>query len=209
MRAMQNPPVNQKLLLGLVGGIGSGKSAVAGIMRELGGQVIDADKFGHEALRQPDIRTKVVARWGHAVLDESGEVSRRKLGAIVFADPAERKALEGLVFPWITRRINEEVARASADPAARFVVLDAAILLETGWGKTCDVIVFVTVPREIRLRRITQQRGWPIEEVTAREGAQFSMDDKTARAHTTIDNSGGLADTRKQVEALLHRLHVI
>jgi dephospho-CoA kinase len=198
-----------KLTLGLVGGIGSGKSAVAGIMREFGGQVIDADVFGHEALTQPDIREKVIERWGQTVLDEKGEVSRRKLGGIVFADPAERKALELLVFPWITRRINEEIARANADQAVRFIVLDAAILLETGWGKACDVIVFVDAPDEIRTQRITKRHGWSAKEVEARERAQFSLEDKSARAHTTIDNAGDLTQTRKQVEKLLHRLHLI
>jgi dephospho-CoA kinase len=198
-----------KLTLGLVGGIGSGKSAVAEIMRESGGHVIDADALGHQALRQPGTRQRVVERWGKSVLDEAGEVSRRKLGAIVFADPQERKELESIVFPWISRRIHEEIARATSDPAVRFAVLDAAILLETGWGKQCDVIVFVDVPRALRLQRVAEQRGWSEKEVAAREAAQFSIEDKAARAHATIDNAGDLADTRKQVQALLQRLGVI
>jgi dephospho-CoA kinase len=199
---------SSKLLLGLVGGIGSGKSAVAEIMRERGGYVIDADCLGHEALAQPQIREQIVARWGERVRGEDKEIARRKLGALVFADPAERKVLESYVFPYITRRIEEELARANADPAVPFVVLDAAILLETGWGKACDVIVFVSVPRDERLQRIAMTRGWSAKEVEARELAQWSLEDKAARAHAVIDNGGNLEETRRQVLALLTRLHV-
>jgi len=205
---MRNQPGNQKLLLGLVGGIGSGKSAVAAMLRECGGHVIDADQLGHEALRQPEIREQVTARWGNDILDETGGVSRRKLAAVVFSNPQERKALEDLVFPWIERRIREEIEKAKQDATVRFVVLDAAILLETGWGKACDVIVFVSVQRETRLQRICQQRGWSQKEVEAREQAQYSLEDKAARAHTVIDNCGDLSQTRKQVEALLQRLRL-
>jgi len=198
-----------KLLLGLVGGIGSGKSAVAKMLEERCAYVIDADQLGHEALKQGDIREQIVARWGKQVQGEGDEIARRKLGAIVFADSAERKVLESYVFPFITRRIQDEVARANADPAVRFVVLDAAILLETGWGKSCDVIVFVSVPQHIRLKRIADQRGWSEKEVNAREAAQWSLEDKAARAHAVIDNSGNLNETRNQVEALLRRLQLM
>jgi dephospho-CoA kinase len=200
--------VSGKPVLGLVGGIGSGKSTVAGLLKELGGYVIDADQFGHEALRQPDVRERIFARWGQQVLEEEGEVSRRKLAGIVFADSAERRALQDLVFPWIEGRIREEIERASGDARARFIVLDAAILLETGWGKACDAIVFVAAPRDIRLKRIAAKRGWSEKEVETREQAQFSLDDKAARAQYTIDNAGDLAQTRLQVEALLRHLRL-
>src|SRR5688572_22565289 len=98
--------------LGIVGGIGSGKSLVAHTMENLGGRLINADKLGHEALEQPDIKGRLVARWGNDVLDNAGRADRKKIGRIVFADPRELKALEGLVFPYIEKRILEEIARA-------------------------------------------------------------------------------------------------
>ena len=102
----------RKFVVGLVGGMGAGKSQVAAAFARRGASVVDADAFGHEALRQPAIRDQVAAHWGEGVLDAAGEVDRRKLGARVFADAAERLALESLVFPWIERRIQEEIDRA-------------------------------------------------------------------------------------------------
>src|SRR6266496_904490 len=97
----------RKPVIGLIGGIGSGKSRVAAEFARRGARVIAGDQLGHEALRQPDVKARIVERWGPGVLDTSGEVERRKVAAIVFADPAELRALEAIVFPWIERRIAE------------------------------------------------------------------------------------------------------
>lgn len=195
-----------KPVVGLIGGIGSGKSVVASMLEEMGGVVIDADRLGHEALRQPAIATAVVKRWGERVLDESGQVQRSRLADIVFADANERRALETLVFPWIERRIQEEVKKAERDPRVTLIVLDAAILLETGWGRVCDRLVFVKAPREQRLARLASSRGWTAKEVEAREAAQLPVDEKRARADVVIDNEGDLERTRSQVERLAQEL---
>jgi len=99
-----------KPVLGLIGGIGSGKSSVAAEFAKCGACVIAADQLGHEALRQPSIKEKVLARWGRET-ETDGEIDRRKLGQIVFADPKQRRELEALVHPWIKRRIEEELHR--------------------------------------------------------------------------------------------------
>jgi dephospho-CoA kinase len=187
----------------LVGGIGSGKSLVAAAFARRGGHVIAADLLGHEALRQTNIRSQVVARWGPGILDERGEVNRRRLGAMVFADQAELQALERLVFPWIEQRIGEGIALAQADPAVAFVVLDAAILLEAGWGWCCDRLVFVDAPRGVRLRRLAEQRGWSAKEVQARESAQMPLDEKKSRAEAVVDNSGSAEEVDQEVQRLL------
>jgi dephospho-CoA kinase len=193
-------------MIGLIGGIGSGKSFVAQMFAELGGHVIQADQFGHEALRQPAIVGQVVARWGETILNEKGEVDRRRLGGIVFADVSERKVLEALVFPWIECCIHEEIAKVEADPRLRFCVLDAAILLETGWGRWCDVIVYVEAPRDLRLARLANSRAWSEKEVTAREQAQLPLEEKAARANVIIHNHGDAAATRSQVEQVVANL---
>src|SRR5207244_5171971 len=114
---------------------------------------------------------------------------RRRLGAIVFADPAELRALEALVHPWIGRRIAEEVAAARADPAVRLVVLDAAVMMEAGWEGVCDRLVYVDAPCEVRLARLAGQRGWDEKEVAAREKAQLPLEEKARRAGHVVDNS--------------------
>lgn len=197
---------SKKPTIGLVGGIGSGKSLVAQMFADRGGHLIQADQFGHEALRQPAIIEQLVGRWGQTVLNERGEVERRKVGGIVFADAKERKALETLVFPWIERRIREEMACADADPRVRFSILDAAILLETGWGQWCDLIVFVDAPRETRLSRVAAARGWSEKEVDAREQAQLPLTEKAAKANVIIHNHGNAAETRSQVEQIITTL---
>lgn len=196
----------RKPVLGLIGGIGSGKSVVAEEFARHGARIISGDRLGHEALRQPGIRERVVQRWGSDVLDGQGEVDRRKLGAIVFADDAERKALENIVFPFIEEGIRSEIEKAQNDPAVKLVVLDAAIMLEAGWNNVCDRIVYVDSPRALRLERLARQRGWTEKEVARREQAQMSLEEKAARADVKLDNSGSRAQTARQVEDLLKQL---
>src|SRR5438552_1839733 len=101
-----------KPVVGLIGGMGSGKSRVAAEFIRRGARVISGDALGHEALRQPDVRDRVAGRWGRGILDDRGEIDRRRLGAIVFADPLALKALEALVHPWVRSRIAAEVEAA-------------------------------------------------------------------------------------------------
>jgi dephospho-CoA kinase len=192
-----------KPVIGLIGGVGSGKSRAAAEFAKYGARVISGDKFGHEALRQPDIKQQVVGRWGSEILDDKGEVDRRKLGTIVFADPRERKVLEKLVFPWIERRIEEEIARAQDDASVKLVVLDAAIMLETGWGEACDQLVYVDAPREQRLQRLAQERGWSAQEMEKRERSQWPLAEKRKRADRILDNSGSPEELARQVQDLL------
>jgi dephospho-CoA kinase len=192
-----------KPVVGLIGGMGSGKSLVAEALAARGATIISGDRLGHQALRQPHLRAQVVERWGKGVLDRNGEVDRRRVAQIVFADPQQRQALEGLVFPWIQDRIGEEIAAAQADPKASLIVLDAAIMLEAGWSDVCDRLVFVDAPRELRLRRLAEQRGWSPSEVEAREAAQMPLPEKRRRADVILENSGSLEQVHKQVLDLL------
>jgi dephospho-CoA kinase len=191
-----------KPVIGLIGGIGSGKSQVAAALAAHGGHVIRADQLGHEALRQPEVRDRVVRRWGPGLLDADGQIVRRKLGAIVFADPAQRRELEEVVFPWIGRAIRAEVARAQADPQIRFIVLDAAVMVEAGWHTVCDKIIFVDAPPDVRLRRVAA-RGWTAADLQAREKAQLPLTQKAIHADHSLENSGSLEQLHRQVEGLL------
>jgi dephospho-CoA kinase len=199
----RTPNPQRKFVVGLIGGIGSGKSKVAAAFAARGARVIAGDDLAHEALRQPEIKERIAARWGRDVFDERGNVIRGKLATIVFARPEERRALEMLVHPWIRERIRHDVEAARRDPSVRLIVLDAAIMLEAGWNGICDHLVFVDAPRQERLRRITEQRGWTSEELEARERAQLPLTEKAARADHALDNSGSLEHLGQQVDGFL------
>ncbi len=191
------------LVVGVIGAVGSGKSAVAAAFAQYGAAVVSGDVAGHEALRQPKIREQVVQRWGRDLLDDKGEIDRRMLAAIVFNDPAERRALEALVFPWIEQRLRERIAVAKKDPRVPLIILDAAVMLEAGWHAECDRLLFVDAPTALRLKRLAEGRGWTEQEVRDRERAQLPSREKRNRADAILDNSGSRDELRQRVEAIL------
>ena len=192
-----------KLVVGLIGGIGSGKSQVAAAFARHGARIIAGDQLAHAALKDPDVRARVASRWGQGVLDGQGEIDRRRLAAIVFADSAELKALEAITHPWIRRRIRDEIEAARADARVPLIVLDAAIMLEAGWNDVCDRLIYIDAPREMRLERVARQRGWTEKEVAAREQAQLPLTEKVIRADHVLDNSASLEHLNRQVNDLL------
>jgi dephospho-CoA kinase len=192
-----------KPVIGLVGGIGSGKSAVARALARRGGALVEADRLGHEALSQPEILQQVRELWGERVLDANGQVDRKKLGAIVFASPVERTKLERVVHPWIGGRIRAAIERHRSDPAVGFVVLDAAVMLEAGWNRACDKLIYVHAPRPVRVARVLAQRGWNETELMQREIAQWPLTAKATLADAAVDNTCGTEGIEEQVERLL------
>jgi dephospho-CoA kinase len=192
-----------KPVIGLIGGIGAGKSSAARCFAARGGWVIDGDAIGHEVLRQPAIVARLVERWGPGVQKPDGSLDRREIGRIVFTSPSEREALEELVFPEIGQRCREEIQRGFADASTRFVVLDAAVMLEAGWNNAVDRIVYVDAPREVRLARLTSRSGWMAEDLAAREAAQWPEEVKQSRSDAVILNNADLATLQSQVDQLL------
>jgi dephospho-CoA kinase len=187
------------LILGLVGGIASGKSVVANYLRDLGAVVLDADKAGHAVLREPAIIAALRNHWGDGILDASGQVSRRAVAKIVFGpgQEAERKFLEELTHPRIEALLQQELEaiRNAPDPPP-VVAIDAALLFEAGWDKLCDKILFVDAPRDIRLERAVA-RGWSTEQFKAREAAQLPPEEKRSRSHIVIRNARTLENIRE------------
>jgi dephospho-CoA kinase len=190
------------LVIGLLGGVCSGKSRVAGQLAGLGAGVLDADRAGHEVLLLPQIEQAVRDRWGSEVFGPDGRIDRARLARIVFADPPrgpqERKHLESLTHPEIGRLLKRR-ARQLADSGHAAAVLDAPLLLEAGWARCCDKLVFVEAPRRVRLSRALA-RGWDENGFAAREDAQESLDSKRERADVVVDNSGSPEYTQAQVE---------
>lgn len=196
-------PATHKPVIALVGGIGAGKSTVAGFLVRRGGFVVDADKLGHVALEDPDAKAALVERWGSSVLKPDGTVNRRAVAVLVFGNPDERRALETIVFPIIGRLATAAIAAGRADPSARFVVLDAAVLLEAGWDRVAEKLIFVDAPREVRLERVAARSGWSEADLAAREAAQWPAEKKIARADAVVTNDGPAENVEAKVVALL------
>jgi dephospho-CoA kinase len=194
-----------KPVIGLIGAIGAGKSTAARCFAARGGYVIDGDTLGHEALRQPEIVDALVSRWGERVRKPDGALDRREIGRIVFADPAERNALEATVFPYIGNRAREEISRAQTNPASAFIVLDAAVLLEAGWGALVDTIIYLDAPLPLRQARLKVRSGWTEGELAAREAAQWPAEEKKMRADVVLMNDAGPDALQEQVDHLLAR----
>jgi dephospho-CoA kinase len=193
----------QRPVLGLIGAIGAGKTTAAAAFAARGGFAIDCDHLGHVALAQPEVLAKLTKRWGTGILHADGTPNRRAIGAIVFADAAERTFLESVVFPAIGELARAEMAKATGNPRVRFIVLDAAVLLEAGWGDFCDRIAYVDAPRDVRLSRVKARSGWTEAELERREGAQWPAERRMMRADAVIANDGSVEQLQSNVDRLL------
>ncbi len=186
-------------LYGLTGGIASGKSTVSRMLRELGAQVLDADAIAREVVEPGTPGLAEVAARFPGVLGPDGRLDRAKLGARVFADPAERAALNALLHPRIGQAFLEKT-QALATQGTQRVIYDAPLLIENGLHAGMDGVVLVWVPRELQKARLRARDGLDEQAAEARLAAQLPLDEKRAHATWIVDNSGELAATRAQVE---------
>ncbi len=194
------------LRVGLTGGIGSGKSTVSALLADRGAVLVDADRLAREVVTPGSAGLlAVVAALGEHVLGSDGSLDRAAVAARVFADPAARQALEGVVHPLVRARAAElEAAAVAADPAA-VVVHDVPLLVETGQQTAYDEVVVVDVPPEVQLGRLVA-RGMPEDEARSRCAAQTSRERRLAAATVVLDNAGDRAALEWQVDALWRRL---
>jgi dephospho-CoA kinase len=193
------------VVIGLAGGVGSGKSEVARAMADRGLLVSDSDRAAREALDRPEVRARLVAWWGEGILGDDGRVDRKRVASIVFGDEAERRRLEGLVHP-IVRRGRAELLEEARDSGAPGVVVDAPLLFEAGLDAECDAVVFVEAPAEARRARVRDTRGWDEGEMERREKVQLPLDAKRERSDYVVVNDADLATLRSRVERILDRI---
>ena len=193
------------LLVGLTGGIGSGKSTVARMLEERGAVVFDADLLAREAV-EPGTQghTAVIERFGADVLAPGGELDREALASIVFADPSARRDLEQIVHPEV-RRLFAEGSEAYRD-TDRIVVFSAPLLVESGMHTAFEILVVVSATVATQIERLMRQRGMSEPSIRARIDAQAPLEDKAAVADFLVDNEGTLAELESQVERLWHDL---
>lgn len=191
--------------MGLIGGVGSGKSSVARrVAARRSIDIVDGDQAGHAVLLDPAVKQQLREQFGDTIFDASGEVIRPALGRLVFGDSAEhrtrREALERIVHPRIRHALETQInsSRSRADLDA--VLLDAAVMLEAKWNDICDCVAFIDVPRDERLRRVVASRGWSEQEFQRREASQLSVADKRRASDVVIDNSADLDTAADQLE---------
>jgi dephospho-CoA kinase len=201
-QAARRHTVTSVLVIGLTGGIASGKSTIASLLSGRGAVVLDADALGHEVYRPG------LPAW-RAILDTFGEdlagpdaaIDRRKLGALVFGDPLAMRRLTGIVWPAMKTEMRRRLAEL-LDAGVRVVVLEAAVLLEAGWQDLVDEVWVVRVPAAVAVARLTLRNGLSEEAARARLAAQMTNDERAARADVVIDNSGSIEELSKHIDAL-------
>lgn len=192
-------------VVGLTGGIGSGKSTVAAFFKQQGAEVVDADQIAREVVEpgRPALEA-IIKAFGRDVLQSNGRLDRARLAAIVFKDVAARERLEAITHPPIRQRLLEEVEARRARPG--LLVLDIPLLYERPRIEAVDAVVVVWVDAATQLERLLARGGLDEEAARARIAAQMPLDEKKARADHVIDNSGSREATRRQVDALVNLL---
>lgn len=190
------------MIIGLTGGIASGKSTAARLLARRGAHVIDADVLGHRAYEPgTGAFAAVVRAFGDEVVGADGHIDRKALGGKVFGKPDALKRLTDIVWPEIRRLAEAEIAQVRAREPDRLVVLEAAVLFEAGWEDAVDEVWVVVVDRDVAVRRAMARDGSDAAAVQQRIDAQLSNEERRARAHVVIDNSGDEAALEEQLEA--------
>ena len=195
------------IVIGLTGGIGSGKSTVAQYLAELGAVVIDADKVGHEAFKPgTPLYSEVVAAFGKEIITPDGEIDRKKLGQVVFANPEARERLNRIMWSGIWEMIVHRI-----DDLRKLntgvVVVEAFGLIEAGWDKLVDKVWVIVVPEKIVVERLKEQRGLTEVDILARIRSQLPNEERTRHADVVIRNEGKLEEVKAKVQALWKHLH--
>ena len=195
-----------KPIIGIAGGIGSSKSFVAKLFGELGAVVIDSDAQVRAAYKDERVKSTLRRWWGEGVFDNTGEVHRGAVGRKVFADPEQRRRLEGLIHPLVDEARKREMAEAADNPQVVAYVWDTPLLFEAGLAGHCDAVVFVEAPLEERLKRVAATRGWDEAELLRRQKLQWPLDKKRRISDHVVTNTADADFARGQVRDVLSRI---
>lgn len=188
----------KKPIIGILGGIASGKSTVAAEFAKLGCKVINADKIAHELLEKDAVKRQVVAVLGPSILDAKGRIDRKRLADIVFADSRKLSSLNLIVHPLVLERAEQQIERYSRQNQVLAIVLDMPLLAEVDWAKRCDRLVFVRCSKRIRAER-AKKMGFDKNQLKMRENSQISLDNKAGIADNTIENNSDFSALVRQV----------
>ncbi|HYR42796.1 MAG TPA: dephospho-CoA kinase [Terriglobia bacterium] len=195
------------LRVGLTGGIGTGKSTVGIMFIELGCHLLDADRITHELFRPGEpVYTAVVQAFGENILSPDGTINRSVLGEIVFSDPRARTKLNGIVHPAVVQRQRDWLNEMEAKDPNGIGIVDAALMIEVGTYKNYDKVIVVTCTPDVQKQRLRARSGLSEEQIEARIGSQMPLEEKVKYADFVIENSGDLANARRQVAEVSSKL---
>ena len=190
-------------IIGILGGVGAGKSTVAGELSQMGCALIDADGINHEVLARPEIIKQIVELWGEGILAPGGEIDRQALGEIVFADSRKLKQLTDLTHPEVLALQQSLIERYRQKAGVKAVILDVPLLMEVGVHDNCDYLIFVDCPESIRRARLCGNRGWNEEKIKKIENFQIMLDKKAQIADYIAHNNSDIPDLRIQLRKIL------
>lgn len=193
-------------VIGLAGGVGSGKSTVGAMFRELGACVVESDEIGRHVLCTDEVRRTLREWWGDSVFGPDGLPDRARIAGRVFDDPDQRRRLEQLLHPLIGRERRRRMDEALRRPGVTAIVIDAPLLFEAGLDRECDAIVFVDAPESARRRRVATQRGWSEDDWSRREAAQLPVEQKRRRADYVCVNDADLETLRRKVQDIFSQI---
>ncbi len=191
--------LRKKPIIGLLGGIGSGKSTVAAEFDKLGCRTIDADKIAHELLNEPAVREKTIGLFGESILDSEDKIDRKKMAEIAFADPDKLSSLNSILHPLVLARTEQLIAHYKQQPHVKAIVLDMPLLAEVGWDKRCDMLIFVDCKAQLRMARMKKKAGFDENQLKIRENFQISLDSKDSISDNVVDNNSDLLALARQV----------
>jgi dephospho-CoA kinase len=189
----------KKPIIGILGGIASGKSTVAAEFAKLGCKVIDADKIVHELLQKTVVKDKITGLFGQAILDSAGKIDHRKLAEVVFTDADKLSSLNKIIHPLVLERTEELIELYNRQGGIKAIVLDMPLLAEVGWAERCDKLIFVDCKPKLRVERAKKMRGLDENQIKIRENFQISLDNKAIIADNSIDNNSDFQALVRQV----------
>ena len=189
----------KKPIIGILGGVCSGKSTVAAEFAKLGCKVIDADKIAHELLEKEDVKEKIVGLFGQAILDSTGKIDHKKLADVVFADADKLSSLNKVTHSLVLERAEELIKQYNSQSQVKATVLDIPLLVEVGWAERCDKLIFVDCKQQLRVDRVKKMGIFDENQLKIRENFQISLDNKVNLADNTVNNNSDFSALAQQV----------
>ena len=190
-----------KPIIGIIGGIGSGKSTVAAEFGKLGCKVIDADRIAHELLEKKSVKEKILEYFGPKILKQKGKIDRSKLAEIAFADAEKIAFLNRVIHPLVLEKTKKLIEKYKNQKKVKAIVLDMPLLVEAGWEKRCDKLIFVDCRQKIRAKR-AEKMGFNKKQLKIRENFQISLDKKAKLTDNIVENNSGFSTLVRQVAGI-------